>query len=183
MNSDAGELEDEEVDTKFVINKKTKNDTAEQNKVAIDKKALNGVNGKILGKLITPSFKDSDYGNRNKPMKLGNNAKKREKMLANMGSFAQSKVYCGNYTTNSNYFSLQLILVSSLFSMFFLKFCKFSSKSSRIFAVSVFLLTLLNSSMASILLLLSMRWLAYLLSKLPIWKKLCFSANSTTLSH
>lgn len=57
---------------------------------------MNGVGGKILGKLVAPSVKDNNY----EPMKLGNNAKEREKMLANMGRFTQSKVDCGNTTTN-----------------------------------------------------------------------------------
>lgn len=35
-------------------------------------------------------------------MQLGKNAKEREKMLANMGRFTQSKVDCGNTNTNNN---------------------------------------------------------------------------------
>lgn len=98
MNSDAGESGGEELDTKFINNKKTKNDRTEQNKAVLDKKALNNVNGKILGKLGTLTIKGDPSANdqKNVPMKLGNNAKEREKMLANMGRFTQSKVDCGN---------------------------------------------------------------------------------------
>jgi len=95
MDSDAGESGGSDLDTKFSATKKTKNDRAEQNKVAIDKKQI----GKMIN-LRTLTVANTGSNDISKmPMKLATNAKDREKNLANMVRFTQSKVDSGNPNT------------------------------------------------------------------------------------
>jgi len=94
MDSDAGESGGEDLDTKFSAKTKTKNDRSEQNKQIINLKQsapkLSG--GLRKGTVNEPSFAEIKAI----PMKLANNAKEREKNLANMARYTQSKVDCGN---------------------------------------------------------------------------------------